>query len=104
MGSNVRGLFTDEDPLKTIPIHSDNQGVALRGPIMTVRFESKAWQGLARGPRETIVPRPSEVERALRQMLVTYPVLRRSWQGGGVWAEVDALAEFYEGMHRMFGG
>jgi hypothetical protein len=58
---------------------------------------------MTRGPRETIVPRPSEVEGALRKMLLTYPMLRRTWQDGGVWAEVDAMAEFYEGMQRMFG-
>jgi hypothetical protein len=68
-----------------------------------MRFEPRAWRGMGRGPRETIVPRPSEVERALHEMLVTYPTLRRTWQSGGVWAEVDAMSEFYEGIQRMFG-
>jgi hypothetical protein len=85
-------------------MNSDIEGVvAARRIMLTTTFEPRARRRKARTPRETIVLRPAEVDRAWHDFLATYPTLRRTWRSGGVWAEVDAMAEFYEGMQRIFG-
>jgi hypothetical protein len=99
----AREPCADEETLKVVPMISDIEGVVAARRIMLTTFEPRARRSTARSPRETIVLRPAEVDRAWHDFLATYPTLRRTWRGGGVWAEVDAMAEFYEGMQRIFG-
>jgi hypothetical protein len=52
---------------------------------------------------ETIIPRPAEVERALREMAASYPTLRRTWTSAAAWAQIDALSQCCEEIERMLG-